>query len=95
MKKTPVVVAIFCASFFITGCNEKNVEPVQTVDWFKEHKAERDAMLEKCRNNPGELEETPNCINAGRAESSITWSSKGRGLKLDPKGLTADEIRKK
>jgi len=52
----------------LVGCTEP-AEPVQSVDWYKEHATERADRLAKCRANPGELSETPNCINAERAES--------------------------
>jgi hypothetical protein len=44
----------------LAGCAEE----VHTVEWYKEHKAERDAQLKKCDDNPGQLNNTPNCINA-------------------------------
>lgn len=63
----------FILAALITGCGKS--EPVQTVDWYKEHQAERKAMLEKCRNNPGELRGDKNCINAQKAENKLTWES--------------------
>ncbi|MCB5205164.1 EexN family lipoprotein [Neorhizobium sp. T786] len=41
--------------------------PVQTVEWYLEHKAERDTMFKHCKNNPGELRDHPNCLNAREA----------------------------
>jgi len=44
-------------------------EPTRTVDWYRKHATERTALLKECRNNPGELAQTPNCVNAERADS--------------------------
>lgn len=83
MKKTAVMMLVAVAA--LAGCKEeKPQEVVQTVEWFKEHKAERDAQLAKCKSNPGELAATPNCINASRADSSSTWSARGGAIKVAP-----------
>lgn len=72
------------------GCDNTPKEQTMTVDWYKEHKAERVAKLNECKNNPGELAATPNCINAQKAASSITWSARGH-TKLVP--LTAEQLK--
>lgn len=55
----------------VVGCTQEALEPVQTVAWYKAHEAERIAMAKKCQNNPGQLEKTPNCINAQQAVDDI------------------------
>lgn len=55
----------------IVGCTQEALDPVQTVAWYKTHEAERIAMATKCHNNPGQLEKTPNCINAQQAVDDI------------------------
>ncbi|MCB5205167.1 EexN family lipoprotein [Neorhizobium sp. T786] len=50
--------------------------PVQTVDWYLEHDVEREAMLKRCNNNPGQLRSWPDCVNVERANSLITQASK-------------------
>lgn len=79
MKKLALSL-IFAA--VLAGCTEP-AEPVQSVDWYKEHTTERTDRLAKCRANPGELSETPNCINAERAES-LADAGKRRGLNVQP-----------
>jgi PBP1b-binding outer membrane lipoprotein LpoB len=67
---------------FLAGCGEE----VKTVQWYKEHEVERKAQLEKCKNNPGQLEKTPNCINARAAWNEID-SELGRrkkGIRMNP-----------
>lgn len=55
----------------IVGCTQEALDTVQTVAWYKAHEAERIAMATKCHNNPGQLEKTPNCINAQQAVDDI------------------------
>lgn len=59
----------------LAACSSK--EPVQTVDWYKAHDAERTAMVARCNANPGELADTPNCVNATDAANAKTWASSG------------------
>ena len=62
---------ILTGVFGVVGCTQEALEPVQTVEWYKTHEAERIAVATKCQNNPGQLEKTPNCINAQQAVSDI------------------------
>lgn len=78
MKKA-LTLAVVVA--FLAGCN-KNPEPVQTVDWYKENKTEREAMRKRCHNNPGQLAADPNCINADKAQSAVDGAKRG-GLSFD------------
>ncbi|MGE0645345.1 MAG: EexN family lipoprotein [Nitrospira sp.] len=59
----------------LTGCTKEALEPVNTVEWYKAHDVEREAMLTKCLNNPGQLAETPNCVNAKEAASRLFLGS--------------------
>lgn len=94
MKKNAVMMLAAAAVLALAGCkDDKPQEVVQTVEWFKEHKSEREAQLTKCNSNPGELAATPNCVNASRADSDVTWGSRG-GIKA-PAPLTAEDINKK
>ncbi|MDR0564683.1 MAG: EexN family lipoprotein [Azoarcus sp.] len=56
----------------LAGCWEDKPaasnEEVRTVEWYRGHQPERQAMLEKCKNNPGELRDAPNCVNARAAK---------------------------
>ncbi len=61
-KKSAAAVLLVVA--ILAGCEQ---ETVRTVDWYKEHTVERQAKLEECRANPGEMRDTPNCINAMQA----------------------------
>ncbi len=60
-----VLVILF---FTLLGCNEEKLqEEVKTVEWYKNNSSARKAKLKECADNPGELEKTPNCINAEKA----------------------------
>jgi hypothetical protein len=59
----------------LTSCTKEALEPVNTVEWYKAHDVEREAMLTKCLNNPGQLAETPNCVNAKEAASRLFLGS--------------------
>lgn len=77
-------------SLALTGCFDDTPDtgPVQTVDWYKAQDGERKATLEKCSNNPGELKDTPNCINAIQAERAL---SSGEPFELDLSVLKGEE----
>lgn len=93
MKKVTVLMIVAGTLSILSGCTEKKpVEVVQTVEWYKANKPERLEMLSKCKNNPGELAATANCVNASSAASAITWGARG-GIQVKP--LTADEINKR
>ena len=92
MKKLMVLIVAGTLSVLV-GCNKDKAEIVQPVSWYKEHTAEREDMLAKCNENPGEKMATPNCVNASRADSDITWSARGGIGPVAP--LTADELKKK
>ena len=59
-SKKMQLITVFCLSVALTACEEK----VQTIDWYKTHAKEREEVIAKCNNNPGELGNKPNCINA-------------------------------
>lgn len=95
MNKFTVLLVLAGTLSMLAGCKEdKPAEVVQTVEWYKAHKAERAEVLVNCKANPGELAATSNCVNASRADSSTTWSAKGGGIS-PVKPLTADQINKK
>ena len=72
MKKLSFVLIV---AAILAGCGEKT--PVQTVDWYKTHDAERLAMIKECSANPGELAASPNCINAKTAANHLTVDKRG------------------
>lgn len=67
----------------LAGCKQDQAEGVLSVDWYKENTVERAERLVQCRANPGELADTPNCINAEQAASLADTSKRG-GLDVQP-----------
>lgn len=89
MEKALIITIAVTAA--LVGCSDAGKgEDVKSVDWYKEHTAERAAKIKECNNNPGELKLTPNCINAKKAQSSITWSSREA---IDAKPLTSEDLK--
>lgn len=68
MKKSAVLVlaAVICLAM-VSGC--KKEEETKTVEWYfaSENKEALDAKIKDCKSNPGELWNTPNCVNARHA----------------------------
>jgi len=64
--------ALLTASAAIAACGQR--EPPKSVAYYSEHKAERDARVAVCKNNPGELKNDPDCVNAAAAVMK-EWSS--------------------
>jgi hypothetical protein len=68
-----IIIALACT--LLAGCfEEKSIATgkTQTVEWFKEHNDERATVLKDCSNNPGEMENLPNCQNATAAELDMS-----------------------
>ena len=66
----------------LAGCNETDTsQPPKTVGWFLEHRDELAVALKACRDNPGELAKTPNCINANEARNKVTVQEMKDALK--------------
>lgn len=45
------------------GVYETTSAPVRDVEYFLANRGELDDLYAECRNNPGELGDTPECIN--------------------------------
>jgi len=75
MKKLTLIV-ILAGLSVLAGCSEKT----RTVEYYMENTEARDAKIKECSNNPGELENTPNCENALAAQVRIDFSSKNTGM---------------
>ena len=59
------LILLVLSGLSVVGCSS---EETKTVEWYvkPENKAALDAKLAECKNNPGELGNTPNCVNAVR-----------------------------
>lgn len=59
-----IKISLIAALAFLTACNEVVKKEVKTVQWYTEHPEERAEQVKICTNNPGQLRDDPNCINA-------------------------------
>ncbi|MES2661803.1 MAG: EexN family lipoprotein [Pseudomonadota bacterium] len=67
-KHKVIVGTLVSCSTLLFGCFEKEPkEEVKTVEWYLKNTKQQEEMVARCANNPGELSETPNCINANAA----------------------------
>jgi len=61
-------VAALIMTALLAACSEPPPAPVITVSEFLAYENLRADHIGKCRENPGELRQTPNCRNAEEAE---------------------------
>lgn len=78
MNKAVLIALVFLPALLV-GCGETT----KSVDYYTEHKDERNAKLQECRSNPGELQRSPNCVNTMRSQAQEDFNSKNKGM---PKG---------
>ena len=60
---------------------EQSPQPEKTVSWFIEHRDALQAALKACRDNPGALSKTTDCVNASAARDKITVQEMKDALK--------------
>ena len=53
------------------GCARDASTETKTVDYYVANTEERAAMLQQCASNPGELRDSPNCVNAREATRRV------------------------
>lgn len=56
-----------CLVLASNAVSAASAQEVRGVEWYRQHPAERSAVTRRCVDNPGQLERTPDCINAERA----------------------------
>lgn len=73
-------VAPFLLVLMLSACSEPPRETVFTVSEFLADDGLRAEHIEHCRENPGELAETPNCRNAEEADGKARLDRMNRAL---------------
>ncbi len=73
--------AILCV---LAACTKPEEESAQTVDYYRAHAAERQALVKACANDPARARQRPACINAMTAEAR---EGIGSVSELPPMGL--------
>lgn len=67
MKRIAFAVFVAFVGISLGACSK---EP-KTVEYYKQHEAERKAVLERFKDNPGKLRDDPDAINALEAETRL------------------------
>jgi hypothetical protein len=81
MKVTTSILLVGVAAA-LAGCNDADTsQQTKTVGWLLDHRDELAVALKACRDNPGELGKTSNCINANEARNKITIQEMKDALK--------------
>ena len=82
MKTIASILLLTAAVAGLTGCNEADTSrQAKTVGWFFDHRDELAVTLKTCRDNPGDLAKTPNCVNAVEARNKVTVQEMKDALK--------------
>jgi predicted Fe-S protein YdhL (DUF1289 family) len=72
MKPRAFSLALLLSLAGLCGCERE----VQSVEWYKEHDAERMEVILECKADPDKLNQTPNCVNAKKANREILNAGK-------------------
>ena len=82
MKMMASILLLTAAVVGLVGRNEADTSlQTKTVGWLFDHRDELAITLKACRDNPGELAKTPNCINAVEARNKVTVQEMKDALK--------------
>ena len=68
-----------------SACTRSTEDPGRTVEYYRAHAAERQAMVRACADDPARTQQRADCINARAAEAK---ESIGSLQDLPPMGLT-------
>lgn len=80
MRITTPILLVAIAS--LAGCNDADKgQQSKSVGWFLDHREELAMALKACRDNPGAIGNTPNCINANEARNQVTVQEMENALK--------------
>lgn len=80
------VSVLLSGALFLFSVTSALAEETKTVDWYAapQNKSALDAKLAECRNNPGELRDTPNCINARAASEKLATGGRFEKVEEPP-----------
>lgn len=68
-----LLASMLCITAACGQDSQANKEETRTVEWYMapENKVALEEKLAQCKSNPGELANTPNCINAANARHKL------------------------
>lgn len=87
MKK-PLMLLVLASS--LVGCQE---EATHDVEYYYKNFEECKKQVEKCQNNPGKLEDTPNCKNAKAAYHKRLIYGDGMGKMPDMEAVMEKAVQ--
>ena len=61
------MLGLVTVAVLVGGCDKR--EETQTVEYYVQNDDARKAKIKECKDNPGELKNTPNCQNASKAHA--------------------------
>lgn len=64
MKPIPLASCIVVAVAFLCGCTPQPKKARYTVEQYLANREIMNKKVEECANNPGELDDDPDCVNA-------------------------------
>jgi hypothetical protein len=73
----------------LAACTQSPDPMGHTVDYYRAHRAEREAAVAKCANDPGSLRDSPACVDAREA---ARLEDMGSLRNLPPMGLPAKPV---
>nr|WP_313015161.1 EexN family lipoprotein [Brucella intermedia] len=76
---------IVIAALSLAACDNKQSEKKTTnsVQYYLDHAGERKTQISLCDDNPGELDNDPNCINAYEADKKAMFSDMERAIRQE------------
>lgn len=71
------ILGLTFATLTVTACD---AEKIYDVQYFRDNAEIRREKIEECKNNPGELKHSPNCVNAIQAEHREIMNPENTGM---------------
>ncbi len=73
MRTLNTLLAAMVAALALAACSPQ--EPPKTVAYYTANPTERDSVIARCKDNPGQMKDSPDCVNA--TESQLQgWGKK-------------------
>lgn len=88
-----LIASLLLGAFAVAGCSDagdraaKPPASPRTVAYLLAHPDEHDAVKRQCRNDPGALRNTLDCVNADQAEKQISVWSFDEAVRRSKEGL--------
>lgn len=91
--RTPAILIVLGVSA-LAGCSDSGADrraklaaSPRTVAYFLAHRDEHEAVKRQCKNDPGALHNTPDCLNADQAQKQIFVWGREDAVRRSKEGL--------